>query len=78
MRRDNRGISRIVEFVIMFTVFIVIVTAFYSLASIWLRPPIVNYNQEEAMSSGKPVIVSDIPGVREVITDNVEVSLFRL
>jgi glycosyltransferase involved in cell wall biosynthesis len=26
----------------------------------------------EAMSSGKPVIVSDIPGVREVITDNVE------
>ena len=49
MRRDNSGISRIVEFVIMFTVFIVIVTAFYSLANIWLRPPIVDYAQEEAI-----------------------------
>jgi len=49
MRRDNNGISRIVEFVIMFTVFIVIVTAFYSLANIWLRPPIVDYTQEEAI-----------------------------
>ena len=56
MRRDNRGISRIVEFVIMFTVFIVIVTAFYSLANIWLRPPIVNYAQEEAMRISEVLI----------------------
>ena len=50
------GISRIVEFVIMFTVFIVIVTAFYSLASIWLRPPIVDYAQEEAMRVSEVLI----------------------
>jgi len=50
------GISRIVEFVIMFTVFIVIVTAFYSLANIWLRPPIVDYNQEEAMRISEVLI----------------------
>ena len=56
MRRDNNGISRIVEFVIMFTVFIVIVTAFYSLANIWLRPPIVDYNQEEAMRISEVLI----------------------
>jgi hypothetical protein len=56
MRRDNRGISRIVEFVIMFTVFIVIVTAFYSLANIWLRPPIVDYAQEEAMRISEVLI----------------------
>ena len=56
MRKDNRGISRIVEFVIMFTVFIVIVTAFYSLANIWLRPPIVDYNQEEAMRISEVLI----------------------
>lgn len=56
MRRDNRGISRIVEFVIMFTVFIVIVTAFYSLANIWLRAPIVDYNQEEAMRISEVLI----------------------
>lgn len=56
MRRDNRGISRIVEFVIMFTVFIVIVTAFYSLANIWLRPPIVDYNQEETMRISEVLI----------------------
>lgn len=49
MRRDNKGISKIVEFVIMFTIFLVIVTSFYSLVNIWTRPPIVNYNQEEAM-----------------------------
>lgn len=56
MRRDNRGISRIVEFVIMFTVFLVIVTSFYSLVNIWTRPPIVNYNQEEAMRVSEVMI----------------------
>ena len=56
MRRDNRGISRIVEFVIMFTVFLVIVTSFYSLVNIWTRPPIVNYNQEEAMRVSEVLI----------------------
>ncbi|MDI6916357.1 MAG: lamin tail domain-containing protein [Thermoplasmatales archaeon] len=56
MRRDKKGISRIVEFVIMFTVFIVIVTAFYSLANIWLRPPIVDYAQEEAMRVSEVLI----------------------
>ncbi len=53
---NNRGISRIVEFVIMFTVFLIIVATFYSLVNIWTRPPIVNYNQEEAMRVSEVLI----------------------
>jgi len=40
----------------MFTVFLVIVTSFYSLVNIWTRPPIVNYNQEEAMRVSEVLI----------------------
>ncbi len=50
---------------------------YYAASDVFVLPSIMRLESfglviAEAMSCGKPVIVSDIPGVREVITDNVE------
>jgi len=50
---------------------------YYAASDVFVLPSVARLEAfglviAEAMSSGKPVVVSDIPGVREVITDNVE------
>lgn len=47
---NKHGISRVIEFSIVFIVFIVIVTGFIGLARIWLTPQEINYNYNTALT----------------------------
>ncbi len=52
---DNIGISRLIEFFMVLTVFLIIISGFYAMINIY-RPPLIDYTQEEVIRLSNALI----------------------
>lgn len=52
---DRSGIARLIEFLMVFTVFLIIVGGFYAMVNIY-RPAIMDYTQEDTIRLGEVLI----------------------